>query len=146
MGRPKDSGPWQEQLETLFAQADTLGLHGKHHKAIKVLKQGWKLIPEDKRNGREAMWVLAGMGDESFMLEHFDEAREYFEQALATETGPGDAFTQLRLGQICYEKEDYHGACQYFKRALEIDGDEIFDEEDPEYKTFYDENKDRYLE
>jgi tetratricopeptide (TPR) repeat protein len=104
--------------------------------AIGVFSQAMDLLPEPKRQWEAAMWLYASIGDAHFMKGDYAEAKESFFDAMNCPDGIENPFVLLRAGETLYKLGDLEGAKEYMLRAYMLEGEEIFEDEDPEYMEF----------
>ncbi|NHB85698.1 hypothetical protein G7085_16785 [Tessaracoccus sp. HDW20] len=87
-------------------------------------------VDEDLR-----FWLLASIGDAQFQLGDFSSALASEQDALAV-GGTGNPFVWLRLGQAAFELGAGQRAADALVSAYMLEGDEIFEDEDPKYRAF----------
>lgn len=80
-------------------------------------------------------WLYASMGDAHFQLgEHLAAAGA--EDAALRIGGTGNPFVWLRLGQANFELGNLERAADALVSAYMLEGDEIFEDEDPKYRVW----------
>ncbi|MES9684574.1 hypothetical protein ABWK22_17075 [Gottfriedia acidiceleris] len=115
-----------EEGDALFEAQDFIG-------AIKKFKNALELIPEPKYMWEASTWVFTALGDVYFHLEDYHEAKNYFYDAFNCPEGMGNPYILLRLGQNLYENCEKEKAKEYLLKAYMLEGQDIFEEEDPKY-------------
>lgn len=110
----------------LAEKGDTIGALAEFEKAL-------RLVPEPRRSWEAATWLYASIGDCQFLLGRFEDARDSLVEARNCPDGSSNPFIALRLGQTLFELGDFKGAKASLTQAYMLEGDEIFDEEDPKY-------------
>ncbi len=74
----------------------------------------------------EQIWVNSLIGDMYAAMGRGDDARIYYERALAdTESGDGFAQAYLGLGHLAYERGEYEAAREAYSRAVEKSSDYV---------------------
>ena len=99
-----------------------------------------ELIPNPKTDWEASTWLYTALGDVSFFLQSYDEAKNFFLDALNCPDGIGNPFIMLRLGESLYETGgDIDKIRDYLVRAFMLGGIEVFEGEDEKYfKTISD--------
>src|SRR5207248_2025944 len=108
---------------------------GRFDAAIAVFQKGLDLLPKPLDRWAATLWFLAAIGDAQFFAKDYRSAADTFGDALLY-GGIGNAFVHLRRGQTLYEIGDKKGAADELLRALLLDGEELFAENDPKYLEF----------
>ena len=91
-------------------------------------------IPMPKYEWEASTGLYAALGDVSYLDGHYDDAVNYFNEALKCPDGIGNPFILLRLGESFFELHNLEKAKDYLIQAYMCDGDEIFEDEDEKYK------------
>ena len=92
------------------------------------------LVPNPKTDWEAATWLYVALGDVSFLLQSFDEAKDYMFDALNCPDSLDNPFIMLRLGQSLFEiGEDMDRAKDFLMKAYMLGGNDIFDGEDEKY-------------
>jgi len=124
------------RIEALCARGDELVEGGEFDAALDRFNDAWQLLPEPKTQWEAATWILAAIGDVHFASEEFAEAHDAFLSAVAAPNGFGNPFIHLRLGQTALELGETREAANELTRAYGLEGDAIFEREDPKYFRF----------
>lgn len=125
-----------EQIQQLSAQGDALTEAGHYPDALKKYWAAWDLLPEPKTDWVAATWLLAAIGDASFLSGNYKTGREHLSNAMHCPGAIGNPFLHLRLGQCQFELGNEDCAADELARAYMAEGHQIFEEEDPKYLTF----------
>jgi len=104
--------------------------------ALALFRQAWDLVPEPKQDWEAATWILAAIGDVSFLKGDFTKTRDALQFAMHCPDAIGNPFLHLRLGQAQLELGDEDRAADELMRAFMGAGHEIFDNDDPKYLDF----------
>lgn len=123
-----------DAITKLSEQADALAENGDLDAALALYKNALNLVPEPKTDWEASTWLYASIGDTYFLLKDFENASRSLFEALNCPDGNANGFIYLRLGESQYELENKQGARENLLRAYMLEGDEIFEEEDPKYK------------
>ena len=93
------------------------------------------LLPEPKAEWKAYSWLQASRGDNFFELKDFQQALEFFTEAIELdEAYQKNGFVWMRLGQCFYELKQREKAVEELKLAYSLGGDEIFEDEFAIYK------------
>ncbi|HOB12824.1 MAG TPA: hypothetical protein PK680_04610 [Novosphingobium sp.] len=126
-----------EEIVRLSQQGDELAEAGQYDDAIKLYSDAWRLLPEPQQQWDAALWLLAAIGDTSFLSQNFENAKNALQFCLLNcPDALGNPFLHLRLGQTQFELQDLEGAANELMRAYMGAGDDIFANEDPKYRAF----------
>ena len=120
-------------LEDLAAQGSDLLESDDPEGAIQVWEQAIGLLGANPVDHPTAMWFFASIGDAHFEMNHFQEADTALAQALIA-GGTDNPFVWLRKGQSLVELGATEAGVEALTSAYMLDGDEIFEEEDPKYR------------
>jgi len=133
----------------LYRKVTRLSEQGNKHmeaeawdKALGAFDEALDLLPEPKSQWEAALWLHASIGDACFMKKDFVRAKEALFDVLNCPDGMANPFVLIRLGEVLYELKDTEGAKEYLLRAYMMEGEEIFEAEDPKYLSFLKEHFD----
>ena len=116
----------------LTNQGEILFEKEKYKKAINKYNQAFLLIPKPYSSYEASSWVLTAIGDCYFFLQDFKKALSTFKHAEACEGGL-NPFIWMRIGQCYFEEENSHDSREYLIRAYAVEGEEIFEDDNPKY-------------
>lgn len=122
-----------DEILNLCQVGDEFVEAGQYDQGIIKYKEALQLIPEPRNQWEATTWVCAAMGDACYMKKEYKRAKKYFIEALNYRGGMTNAFVLMRVGQCHYHLEDVEKAKKYFQRAYELEGKELFEEEDTIY-------------
>ncbi len=110
-------------------------------KAVDTWQKALSLIPSPHNCYAESVWLMTAIGDTYFLMDDFDTAYKYFENAYTNISGEGlhNPFVLMRFGQCCFELGQKDKALEYLLRAYTIDS-KVFEYDDPKYILFLKEN------
>ncbi|MDE5583190.1 MAG: tetratricopeptide repeat protein [Ruminococcus sp.] len=110
-------------------------------KAIDTWQKALSLIPSPHNCYAESVWLMTAIGDTYFLMDDFDTAYKYFENAYTNISGEGlyNPFVLMRFGQCCFELGQKDKALEYLLRAYTIDS-KVFEYDDTKYILFLKEN------
>ncbi|GAA2183137.1 hypothetical protein GCM10009785_25430 [Brooklawnia cerclae] len=123
----------KKTLEKLADEGDQQQAAGNLDDAIATWRQAIDMLDDTPTDHPMAMWFYASIGDALTEARRWDEADQALNQALAA-GGTGNAFVWLRKGQALAELGNQKAALDALTSAYMLDGDEIFDDEDPKYR------------
>lgn len=120
----------------------SLSERGEHYVDVEQYEEAKRLfllaldcIPMPKYEWEASTNLYAALGDVSYLDGKYDEAINYFNEALKCPDGIGNPFILLRLGECFYELNNLEKARDYLIQAYMCDGDEIFEDEDEKYRV-----------
>ena len=122
-----------KKIEQLVAEGNVLVDEDDYVSALDKFEDALDLIPNPKSSWEEALWIYASIGDMQVFTEDYESAAENFFNALNCPDAQENSFLHLRLGQALFELDDKEKALDHLIKAYEIDGEEIFDDEDHKY-------------
>lgn len=126
-----DTQPAGETSEELAERGETLSDAGRFAEAVAVWRQALAVTdPEDEGTH---LWLHASIGDALFLLGRHLDACDALQEALKV-GGNANPFVWLRLGQAAHELGDTARATEALLSAYMLEGDEIFEDEDPKYR------------
>ncbi|VTS08472.1 tetratricopeptide repeat protein [Tuwongella immobilis] len=122
------------QIRALCEQGDELEEEDQFAESIACFQKAWQLLPEPRWSWDAGLWILGALGDVYFLNEDFAEAATALREAMQHyPEAPDNPFLCLRLGQCLAELGELEEARQWLTSALETEGEEIFEGEDPRY-------------
>jgi len=130
-----------EPIQALVDAGDALFDKGKFEAALAKYSEAYALLPSDKERWEATTWVLAAIGDASFQIGDFASAETALAQAITCPEGADNPFLHLRLGQCAFELGRMELASEALAHALEVAGEEVFEDEDPKYRALLPEIK-----
>ena len=120
-------------LKKLAAEGDVLHEKGDLTGAVDVWSEALNRMSEPTEHPM-AMWFFASIGDVEFEAGHFNEALSATGQALIA-GGTGEGFVWLRRGQSLVESGEVSAGVEALTSAYMLEGEDIFDDEDPKYES-----------
>jgi tetratricopeptide (TPR) repeat protein len=126
-----------EEIVRLSQEGDQLVEAGAYDEAIKLYGDAWRLLPEPQQEWDAALWLLAAIGDASFLSGKLEDAKNALQFSLSNCPGAlGNPFLHFRLGQTHFELSELDRAADELMRAYMGAGEEIFQQHDPKYRNF----------
>lgn len=104
----------------------------KYDEALDYFQKAWDMIPLPKGLYDATIWVASALGDTLFELEQYEKSKAYFEEAYYAPEGKLNPFVNLMLGKCYYVLDKKEEAVPYLKMAYELEGEEIFEDEETE--------------
>lgn len=128
------AGPQTGEISAreLADKGEELSDAGSFAEAVAVWQQA--LSAADPGDDELLFWLHASIGDAQFQLGDFAAAYASEQGALKV-GGTGNPFVWLRLGQAAFELGNVKQASDALLSAYMLDGDEIFEDEDPKYRS-----------
>lgn len=123
-----------ERLAELAEAGNELADEDDFAGALVPWREALAMFPEPIEQWDDGLWFLGSIGDACVAVGEYAEAESTLRKALAYEEGRGSGFIWLRLGQAQFEQGDLDGAADSLISAYMLDGDEIFEDEDPKYR------------
>jgi tetratricopeptide (TPR) repeat protein len=124
------------EITRLSKSGDDFAENGDYPKALADYWKAFDLIPEPKTDWDAATWVLAAIGDANFLGKDFQAGVDNLSNAMHCPGAIGNPFLHMRLGQCQFEVGNLDRAADELTRAYALQGDEIFEEDDPKYLAF----------
>lgn len=129
-----------EKIVKLCERGDFLAEQEKYDEAVKIYLEALELVPFPKEDWEASTWIYTAIGDSYYMNENYEEAVEYFYDAMNCPDGITNSFILLRQGQAMYELKSFEKAKEFLLRAYMLDGKEIFKSEEKKYFKFLKKN------
>jgi tetratricopeptide (TPR) repeat protein len=121
------------KIVALSEEGDLFAEKEQFDDALTHYHEALSLLPEPKTDWEAATWLYTAIGDACFSKQDFDEALNAFEKALTSADGTGNPYIWFSLGQVFFEQGNKEKAKTHFFSAYMLDGDAIFEDENPEY-------------
>ncbi len=129
-----------QKVQKLAAKGDSFADRDRFEDALPIYEAALELLPGEASDWEAGLWLIAAIGDALFHSERFEEAVERLASFSESELAVNSAFFQLRWGQCLLKVGKTDEAAIALKQAHAIEGDSIFEEEDPEYLAFFEES------
>ncbi|MBV1775709.1 tetratricopeptide repeat protein [Burkholderiaceae bacterium DAT-1] len=130
-----------EPVEALIDAGDKLFEKGKYAPALEKYREALALLPTDRTQYVESAYVLAAVGDTLYLMGEIAEAMEILDEALDCPEAEVNAFILLRLGQCLYDSGDKEAAAEVLATAFALGGEELFEDEEPQYRKLVQEDE-----
>lgn len=130
-----------DRIEELCERGEEYMDIGKYRPAIKKFWKAFDLLPEPKTQYPAGTWLLVSIGDINFQVGNYKGGVDNLSKAKQFPEGEGNPFLHFRLAQCHLELEQEASALAEFDMAYQEDGKAIFEDEDPKYWTFYQNNR-----
>jgi tetratricopeptide (TPR) repeat protein len=126
-----------DQLDSKIAEitrrAKNYSFDGKHQASIDEYHNALDLIGQNVKKSKHAVMLYSGIGEVYFLQQKWEEALEYYGNAVQSEGGLGEPLIHLRLGQLRYELDQKEKAKDELLRAYMGGGEKYFEDENPKY-------------
>lgn len=123
-----------ERLAELAEAGNELADEEDFAGALVPWREALAMFPEPIEQWDDGLWFLGSIGDACVAVGEYAEAESTLRKAMVYEEGRGSGFIWLRLGQAQFEQGDLDEAAQSLISAYMLDGDEVFEDEDPKYR------------
>ena len=124
-----------EPIQAQLDEGDRLFDRGQFAAALEKYEAARALLPSDPERWEASTWVYTALGDTLFLSRDYAGAHQALQQALRCPQGADNPFINLRLGQCEFELGRTQVAQTILKRAFELGGDDVFEDEDEKYRT-----------
>lgn len=122
------------QRVTLHSESGNLYSENEQHiEAAAQWKEALALLPTPKKQWEAATWLNASVGEAYWILERKEEACSFFEQAYRSADGHLNPFVLFYLGACYFDMKSPESSTDFLLRAYMLDGETIFNDEDPKY-------------
>jgi tetratricopeptide (TPR) repeat protein len=122
-----------EPIQALLDEGDKYFDKGRFQDALDKYEAARALLPSDPERWEATTWVLTAIGDTCFLMGDSVRAQQVLAQAARCPEGAENPFIHLRLGQCEFELGHHDVARKSLLLALELGGDEVFEDEDEKY-------------
>lgn len=122
-----------DKITSLSEKGDEYAEKEQFTSALKQYEEALSLLPEPKTDWEAATWLYVAIGDAYYNKQQLDQAMDAYQKALMSPDGTGNPYIWFSIGQIFFEEENLEKAKTHFMSAYLLDGEEIFEEENPEY-------------
>ena len=123
------------QIVSLAEEGDDFAEKEIFGSAISKYNEALDLVPEPKTDWEAATWLYVALGDALFSEKDFSAALDAYEKALMSPDGTGNPYIWFCLGEVFYELGNIEKAKTHFMSAYLLDGDDIFKDTKPVYKS-----------
>jgi len=120
----------------LFNEGEAFADEAQDKEALDRFQAAWDLLPEPKGEWEYALAILSAIADSHFHLGDYQECYRGMQQTLRCGGDVDNPFIQLRLGQCLFELGDLGESRNWMVPVYLMEGNEIFESEDPKYLAF----------
>lgn len=135
-----------DKITALSEKGDEYAENEQFTSALKQYEEALNLLPEPKTDWEAATWLYVAIGDAYYNKQELDQAMSAYQKALMSPDGTGNPYIWFSIGQIFFEEENFEKAKTHFMSAYLLDGEEIFEGENPEYFKLIKEEADKKAE
>ncbi|RPE05778.1 hypothetical protein EGT74_25785 [Chitinophaga lutea] len=122
-----------DRIMELSEKGDDFAENEQFSAALNQYQQAIDLLPEPKLDWEAATWLYTAMGDAHFNREDLPNAMNAYQQALKAPDGIANPYIWFSIGQVYFEWKQLDEAKEHFMRAYMLDGEDIFEDQPPEY-------------
>lgn len=135
-----------DKITALSENGDAYAEKEQFTTAIEQYQKALDLLPEPKTDWEAATWLYVAIGDAYYNKQQPDQAMDAYQKALMSPDGTGNAYIWFSIGQVFFEEENFEKAKTHFMSAYLLDGEEIFEDENPAYFELIKEEADKKSE
>jgi len=122
-----------DKITALSEQGDEYAEREQFTSALKLYEEALSLVPEPKTDWEAATWLYVAIGDAWYNKQQFENAMNAYQKALMSPDGNTNPYVWFCIGQVYFEERNLEKAKTHFMSAYMLDGDEIFQDENPAY-------------
>lgn len=120
-------------FEAMIEKADKKLDYGDYKKAQALYEKALSLLPKPQQEQKEYIEVMAAIGDTLLFQGKNSAALKLYNDIMKLPKAQENAFLHLRRGQVYCGMDKMDLAEIDLKRALELGGEKIFEDEQEEY-------------
>lgn len=120
-------------IEILMEKADKKLDYGDYKKAQAIYEKALTLLPEPQKEQEEYVEIMGAIGDTLLFQGKNNVALKLYNDLMKLPKAQNNAFLHLRRGQVYCGMEKLDLAEIDLKKALELGGKKIFEDEQDEY-------------
>lgn len=124
------------KIQDLCSKGDGQAEKGNYPGAMEHYWDAFDLVPEPKTSWEATTWILVAIGDVNFLGKDYQAGVDNLSSAMHCPGAIGNPFIHMRLGQCQFEVGNMERAADELTRAYAIEGEEIFENDDPKYFAF----------
>jgi tetratricopeptide (TPR) repeat protein len=120
----------------LCQEGDEYVTKEKFNLAVQKYEEAFDLVPDPYERYHASTWILTAIGDSYFLMGNYERARDAIGNVMYCPEAIGNPFIHLRFGQVQLELGNLIRAQDELARAYMIEGEKIFQDEDPKYLAY----------
>lgn len=121
-----------DQIDSLCERGNVAMDKEHYDEAISLFSSALMLLPSPQEVYDAYLWLKTLIGEAYFQKHDYVQSKNDFYDALNGPDGYENPFILLRLGQSLYQLDD-NKCLDFLVRAYMLEGDKIFEDEDPKY-------------
>lgn len=121
-----------DQIDSLCERGNVAMDKEHYDEAISLFSSALMLLPSPQEVYDAYLWLKTSIGEAYFQKHDYAQSKNDFYDALNGPDGYENPFILLRLGQSLYQLDD-NKCLDFLVRAYMLEGDKIFEDEDPKY-------------
>lgn len=122
-----------KQLVSLAEEGDDLLAAHEIEKAMEKYRSALAILPDPKFQWELSTYIYAALGDAFFLDDKNEDALVSYQCAFNSAGGEENPYVCLMLGESWFELGETEKAREYLLRAYRIEGEAIFEDEEPKY-------------
>ncbi len=130
-------------IEEIIKRADKLVDYKSFKKARTLYEKALQELPKPREENELYLEIMAAIADTLIDECKNGEALKFYDKIMKHPEAESNAYLHLRRGQLAYSKRQFELAEVELVKALEIGGEEIFEDELEEYYEFALEMRDK---
>lgn len=122
-----------DKIEQLSEEGNQFYEQQKLQQALRKYEAALSIVPDPKVDWEASTWLYTSIADVNFSKGDLEQAKENYYNALNCPDGISNGYIQLSMGQTLYELEEFDKSKEFLLRAYMIEGEDIFEDEEPKY-------------
>ncbi|CAM4413372.1 hypothetical protein [Zobellia nedashkovskayae] len=122
-----------DKIESLSEEGNQFYEDGQFSKALRRYQKALNIVPDPKTDWEASTWLYTSIGDTQFAQADLEGAKDSYYDALNCPDGIGQGYIHFSMGQVLFELGELKKAKEYLLRAYMLEGEEIFEDENPKY-------------
>ncbi len=115
-------------------QGDQMMQAENFNQAVKEYQKAWNLLPEPRQLWQISTWIKVAQSEALITMENYTAAKEKILEGIICPGAVDNPLVHLLLGIACYETGDMDCAGKELQIAYELQGEDIFADEDEKYR------------
>ncbi len=124
------------KIEAFQLQAEQLIENEQFSAAIKEYQKAWNTLPEPKQLWDAALWIKVGQAECLLATESYAQAKKILLEAILCSGAVSNPLVHLLLGISYFESNELQSAQTELQIAYDLEGIDIFQDDDQKYKQF----------
>lgn len=122
-----------KQVLVLAEEGDALLAANELEQAMEKYSSALSILPDPKFQWELSPYIYAALGDAYFLKGTHEDALASYQCAFNSAGGEENPYVCLMLGESWFELGEKEKAREYLLRAYRLEGEAIFEDEEPKY-------------